>query len=264
MKKAVGTILKVLAVLAVFAAIAAFVIYDTPLFDEIMKSRIEHQLKTSYGITFDCKSLSDRSPIVPDFGEEIQFNGYDEHGAFARGFCDWKGTILTESYIHQYYSHILDSEIENIISGSIDEYLVIEDFRGLNADRSLDNYPMTYGDVTNADEYIDKLSRYNTTFRVYVRAGVTNGEIQSALDKLCDNGYKGNVFFIEIKDEWFDALKNSGISCHPSQTQTIPLYINRDDNDFIEMIDGPYMYIRGEYIPSGGISWVVGYAKEPS
>ena len=123
MKNAVATILKVLAVLAVFAAIAAFVIYDTPFFDEIMKSRIEHQLKTSYGITFDCKSLGDRAPIVPDFSEEIQFNGYDEHGAFARGFCDWKGTILTESYVHQYYAPDLNSEIENIIAGSIDELM---------------------------------------------------------------------------------------------------------------------------------------------
>ena len=40
MKKAAGTILKVLAVLAIFAAIAAFVIYDTGLFDEFMKGRI--------------------------------------------------------------------------------------------------------------------------------------------------------------------------------------------------------------------------------
>ena len=263
MKKAVVTILKVLAVLAVFAAIAAFVIYDTPGFDEIMKSRIEHQLKISYGITFDCKTLEARSPIVPDFGEEIQFNGYAEDGSFAHGFCDWKGTILTESYVHQYYAPDLNSEIENIIAGSIDEFLVIEDF-GLFPDRSLENYPMTYGSVANADEYIDKLSRYNTAFRVYVRAGVTNGEIQSALDKLCDSGYKGNVYFIEVNDKWFDTLKNAGISCHPRATKTIPLFINRDDNDFIEMIDDPSQYMRGEYIPSNGTSCVVGFPKDPT
>ena len=267
MKKAAGTILNVFAVLAVFAAIAAFVIYDTGLFDEFMKGRILKQLKTSYGQPFTCYSLSDRNPIFPKFDEEIKFSCYAEDGTYMDGTCDWKGTILAENYVHYYYAGSMDDEIAAIIDGCFDDYLVVEDFCAINEDRSLVNFPMAFGSATNGDEYIDNVSRYYTHFRVYVRAGVKNSEIQSALDKLSSSGYKGNVFFFEIKDIWFDALKDSGITCHPGYTHST-ITLNRvsgnEQMEFEDMIRSPYSYTRGEYLPYSDTCWVVGYSKEPT
>ena len=267
MKKAAGTILKVLAVLAVFAAIAAFVIYDTGLFDEFMKGRIVKQLKTSYGQPFTCYSLADRNPIFPDFNEEIEFHCYAEDGTYMDGTCDWKGTILAENYVHYYYAGSMDDEIAAIIDGCFDDYLVVEDFCAINEDRSLVNFPMAFGSATNGDEYIDNVSRYYTHFRVYVRAGVKNSEIQSALDKLSSSGYKGNVLFFEIKDIWFDALKDSGITCHPGYNRgeiSLGHVPGNEQMEFEDMIRSPYSYTRGEYLPYSDTCWVVGYPKEPT
>ena len=265
MKKAVVTILKVLAVLTVFAAIAAFVIYDTPGFDEIIKGRIVKQLKTSYGQSFKCYELSERNPIIPDFKEEIVFCCYAENGTYMEGTCDWKGNILYENYVHYYYSDAMDKEIADIIDGCFDEYLVIEDIGTLNQKLSLDKFPMKYGSVTNADEYLDDVTRFNTSFRVYVRAGVKNSELQNALNKLSASRYKGNVYFVEVKDIWFDALKESGITCHPKSTHA-DITLNRasgnEQMDFNDMLESPSRYFRGEYIPSGDICWVVGCSKD--
>ena len=267
MKKAAGTFLKVLAVLAIFAAIAAFVTYDTGLFDEFMEGRIVKQLETSYGQAFTCYSLADRNPIFPKFDEEIEFHCCAEDGTYMEGTCDWKGTIQYENFVHYYYSDAMDKEIEDIIDGCFDEYLVIEDIGTLNEKLSLEKFPMRYGSVTNADEYLDDVTRFNTSFRVYVRAGVKNSELQSALDKLSSGGYKGNVYFVEVKDIWFDALKDSGITCHPGYTRgeiSLGHVPGNEQMDFDDMIKSPSQYFRGEYIPSAGISWVTGYPKGPS
>ena len=100
-----------------------------------------------------------------------------------------------------------------------------------------------------------------------MRAGVKNSEIQSALDKLSSSGYKGNVFFFEIKDIWFDALKDSGITCHPGYTHST-ITLNRvsgnEQMEFEDMIRSPYSYTRGEYLPYSDTCWVVGYSKEPT
>ena len=265
MKKAVGTILKVLAVLAVFAAIAAFVIYDTPGFDEFMKGRIVKQLETSYGQPFTCYSLSERNPIVPNFTEEIYFQCYAEDGTYMEGICDWKGRIRYDNYVHYYYAGAMDNEIADIIDGCFDEYLVIEDFGAINEKYSLVNSPMAFGLVTNDDEYFDHVTRFNTSFRVYVRAGVKNSELQSALDKLSAGGYKGKVYFVEVKDIWFDALKESGITCHPMSTHadiTLNRVSGNEQMEFDDMIESPSRYFRGEYNPSTGSCWVVGYPKD--
>jgi hypothetical protein len=265
MKKAVGTILKVLAVLAVFAAIAAIVIYDTPGFDEIIKGRIVKQLKTSYGQSFRCYALSDRNPIVPNFAEELNFSCIAEDGTYMAGTCDWKGTIQYENFVHYYYSDAMDKEIEDIIDGCFDEFLVIEDIGTLNEKLSLEKYPMRYGSVTNADEYLDDVTRFNTSFRVYVRAGVKNSELQSALDKLSASRYKGNVYFVEVKDTWFDALKESGITCNTKHTDAVITLNGASGNeqmDFNDMLESPSRYFRGEYLPGSGTAWVTGYPKD--
>lgn len=100
-----------------------------------------------------------------------------------------------------------------------------------------------------------------------MRAGVKNSEIQSALDKLSSSGYKGNVLFFEIKDIWFDALKDSGITCHPGSTRgeiSLGHVPGNEQMDFNDMIRSPYSYTRGEYLPYSDTCWVVGYPKEPT
>ena len=265
MKNAVGTILKVFAVLAIFAAIAAIVIYDTPGFDEIIKGRIVKQLKTSYGQSFKCYELSERNPILPDFKEELNFHCYTEEGTYMEGTCDWKGKILYENYVHYYYAGVMDNEIADIIDGCFDDFLVIEDFNIYDKEISLDKYPMKYGSVTNADEYLDDVTRFNTTFRVYVRAGVKISELQTALDKLKASDYKGIVHFIEVKDIWFDALKESGITCHPKSTHaeiTLNRVSGNEQMDFDDMIRSSSQYIRGSYFPGDDIVWITGYPKD--
>ena len=265
MKKTVITVLKVLAVLAIFAAIAAFVSYDTPAFDKVIESNIARQLETTYGTSFKIFSLSERNPIVPDFTEELSFEAYTEDKIYMFGTCDWKGKIISENYIYYYYAPVMVNEVEDIIDGSFEECFVVQDFAGLGDDFVAGN-PMLFNSVKDADDYMTRVYKRGTYFRVYVREGVTDAELWDALYKLRDSSYGGHVFLVVVNDEWYEALQTWESPCYPMYSE-VEKVISRQtgipEADVDEIIENPSPYIRGDYNPSDGFIQVNGGVKYP-
>lgn len=264
MKKTVVTVLKVLAVLAVFAAIAAFVSYDTPAFDKVIESNIARQLETTYGTSFKIFSLSERNPIVPDFTEELSFEAYTEDKIYMSGTCDWKGKLITENYVYYYYAPVMVSEVESIIDGSFDEFFVVQDFAGLGD--PVANNQMYFKSDENADDYMIRVYKRGTYFRVYVKEDVTDAELWDALYKLQGSGYDGHVFLIAVNDKWYDALQSWEYPFYPMQSEAYRVIAMQNgliDNDVNDFIRDPSPNIRGDYNPVNGFIQVVGGVKYP-
>jgi hypothetical protein len=263
MKKAVVTVLKILAVLAVVALIAVFVLYDTGVYDEILKAKINRQLESSYGTSFEIFEMSDRNPIVPNFNEELKFRAYSEEKLYMSGTCDWKGKLISENYVYYYYAPAMVSEVEDIIEGSFEDYFVVQDFTGLG--ESVDKNPMLYDSVKDADDYMMRVYKKGTFFRVYVKEGVTDAELWDALYKLRDSGYKGHVFLVVVNDEWYEALQKWEAPCYPMHSEVERVISQRTgipEADVDEIIRNPSPYIRGDYNPSDGFIQVNGGVKQ--
>lgn len=264
MKKTVVTVLKVLAVLAIFAAVAAFVSYDTPAFDKVIESNIARQLETTYGTSFKIFSLSERNPIVPDFTEELTFEAYTEDKIYMSGTCDWKGKIISENYIYYYYAPVMVSEVEEIIDGSFDEFFVVQDFA---RDRDfVASNPMLFNSVKDADDYMIRVYKGGTYFRVYVKEGVTDAELWDALYKLQGSGYGGHVFLIAVNEKWYNALQSWEYPFYPMQSEAYRVIAMKNgllDADVDDFIRDPSPNIRGDYNPVNGFIQVVGGAKYP-
>ena len=252
MKKKIIIIIATVLV-CVFAGLLLF--YNTGLYDSYIKKRIEKQMGKIYGLSFEVIALDENRAGVPDFKANLGFKLESEEKTCAIGECDWKGKVLRESYIHYYYAYEMDSELESIISGCFDDCYVIRDCNQFAGNKAV--YDMVnVNSIKSAQDYIEKVNREQTYFRVYLGENVSTEKLQTALDTLQDKAYKGNVYFMPISDELLKELKASKIAClYPlsSLSEILSGYIKSIDKQEIEkLIYETRGYIRAEYVPKYG------------
>ena len=123
MKKAILITVIVIVVLAG----CGLACYHTNLYTEFEKSRIEKQLGKIYGTDFEVKSIDEPQSLFPKFGASQGFTAYSREGIFTLGECDWKGTVLTDTYCHYFYAPALNLELQNIICDCFEDFYIVRD-----------------------------------------------------------------------------------------------------------------------------------------
>ena len=242
--------------LLAFASV--FAIYNTEIYDRIIKDRISGQLEKTYGLSFDVQELDERQMVVPDFGSPLGFTAQSSEGTFTFGECDWKGSLVSENYIHCFYAPSLNSELEGIVGSYFEDCYIVEDFIGYA--EAVDAHPVTAGSIANEEEYKTHIDREKTYFRVYLDDGVTDGQIQSALDALESNGYRGNVYFMPVKSDLYKELKDSGMTCyckHSSVGEAFSGFVSIDRKGMEDLIADPFRFTRAEYVPKWNKSGLI-------
>lgn len=245
-------------IILLLAVAATFAVYNTTIYDSIIKDRIADQLEKTYGLSFEVQDIDERQIIVPDFSKSLGFTAYSGEGVFLFGECDWKGKVISESYIHSYYAHALNSELEGIVGNCFDDCYIVEDFYGYAESVEIDL--VMANTVTNAEEYKAQIGREKTYFRVYLKEDVTDAQLQNALDALGNSGYKGNVYFIAVKSDLFDELKASKMTCYcmrSSVTEAVSEYVSIDRQELESLIAHPDQYTRAQYVPKWDICEII-------
>ena len=258
MKKAVLITLIVIVVLAG----CGLAFYHTGLYTNLEKSRIEKQLEKTYGTAFEVDRIDEPQSLFPNFGASQGFVAYSKEGIFALGECDWKGTVLNDTYCHYFYAPVLNLELQNILGDCFKDFYIVRDCFAFGGNKAAADL-IEVNESANADTYTAKIDRKETCFRVYVTDTVTEEQLQLALDRLADKKYEGNVYFIAVSEELFTQLKNSCMDCYfafSSLEDALAKYVTCIDRQALgELIGNPgkYKYIVAQYVPKYGTSEIL-------
>ena len=150
---------------------------------------------------------------------------------------------------------LIGLSLRRIISGCFDDCYVIRDCNQFAGSKAV--YDMVnMNSIKSAQDYIEKVNRDQTYFRVYLGENASTEKLQTALDTLQDKDYKGNVYFMPVSDELLKELKASKIACfYPlsSLSEILFGYIKSiDKNEIEKLIYETREYIRAEYVPKYG------------
>ena len=256
MKKAVLIILIVIVVLAG----CGLAYYHSDWYTDFEKSRIEKQLGRIYGTSFKVESIDERQSFFPEFGASQGFIAHSREGIFTLGECDWKGTVLTDTYCHYFYAPALNQELQNIIYDCFVDYCIVRDCFAFGGNKAAVDLVAVNEDV-NEDIYTSKIDRKETYFRVYVKENVTVEQLQLALDHLQDKKYAGNVYFMAVSDELYVQLQHSCMDCYFVKSNVgdaLAKYVTCIDRKELEqLIADPSQYIVAQYVPKWRTSEVV-------
>ena len=247
MKKAVLIILVAIVVIAV----GGLVFYNTDMYTEFEKSRIEKQLSKRYGVDFEVKVIDERS-VFPEFGSRQGFSVCSKEGIYALGECDWKGTVVTDSYCHYHFAPVMNQELQNIIYDCFSDFCIVRDCCAFGGNRAVVNL-VSLDDTSDADAYLVHVNREETFFRVYLKENATREQLQKALDHLDHKNYKGNVYFLSVTDELYVQLSNSFMRCYfpkSSVEDALARYVTCLDSKGLDrLIYNPDDYIKAQYLP---------------
>ena len=254
MKKALKAILITLFVIAVLT-IFGLLFYHSDLYTKLEKSRIEKQLGRIYGTDFEVDSIDERESLFPKFGAKQGFIAYSRDGVFELGECDWKGTVLTDSYCHYFYAPALNQELQNIIYSCLTDYYIVRDCFEFGGNRAVVDL-IAVNDTVNVDAYTDKIDRKETVFRVYVTENVTKEQLQLAIDHLQEKNFAGNVFFMRVSEELFIQLQHSCMDCYYAFSgidAALAKYLTCIDGvERQRLVSDPGDYIVARYTPKWG------------
>ena len=243
-----------------FVVLGLLLFYNTRLYDEFLKNRIENRMEKTYGVSFKVSDLDEKQVFIPDFGISIGFTAYSGDGIFMQGECDWKGTVLRESYIHYYYAPAMDRELENIVGNCFDDCCIVRDCCQFGGNKAIIDM-IEVGTITSSEDYIKNVNREDTYFRVYLKKNITDEQLQGVLDCLKLKEYMGNVYFIPVQDDLFKELKASGIECYygkSSMSDIVSKHITCIDKQEVEkMVYDQFEYIKAQYVPKWGTAEIV-------
>lgn len=265
MKKALKAILITLFVIAVLT-IFGLLFYHSDLYTKLEKSRIEKQLGRIYGTDFEVDSIDERESLFPKFGAKQGFIAYSRDGVFELGECDWKGTVLTDSYCHYFYAPALNQELQNIIYSCLTDYYIVRDcfeFGGNKAAVDL----IAVNETVNVDAYTAKIDRKETFFRVYVKDNVTVEQLQKALDQLKEKQFMGNVYFMRVSEELFIQLQHSCMDCYYKFSgidAALAKYLTCIDGmEREQLVTDPFKYVVAQHAPKWGKSEITDLMSDP-
>ena len=244
------TIIEVTVIILLLVIAGVFAIYNTEIYDDILKAKIAGQLEKTYGTSFEVKEMDERRLGIPDTGAYLGFTAYSAEGLFTLGECDWKGQIVSENYIHLNFAPELNYELESIIGNYFEDCYIVEDFFEYGDSVGIDL--VTANSIATVEEYKAQLNREKTYFRVYLKDDVTDEELQNALDALNNSGYNGNVYFITVNADLFEELKASGMECYPyhsSVVESLSRIVSIGQAELEELIYNPGQYTRAMYVP---------------
>ena len=244
------TIIEVTVIILLLVIAGLFAIYNTEIYDDILKAKIAGQLEKTYGTSFEVKEMDERRLGIPDTGAYLGFTAYSKEGIFTLGECDWKGQVVSENYIHCNYVPDMNSELEGIVGNCFDDCYIVEDFFEYGDSVGIDL--VTVNSIADAEDYKARVDREKTYFRVYLKDDVTDRELQKALDALNNSRYNGNVYFITVNAELFEELKASGMECYPyhsSVVESLSRFVSIGQAELEELIYNPGQYTMAQYVP---------------
>lgn len=214
------------------------------------KRRIESELEKKYGVSFEVKKIDEES-LFSKSDSVRGFTACSNDGIFLAGECNRTGSVISESYIHYYYAEVLNDEIKNIIGKCFDDCYIVRDCVGFTGNEAIVDLVET-NTIKESKDYISHIDRENTYFRVYVRDSVSDEELQDALDRLQDEDFCGNIYFMPVQEELFDELKSSGMQCYfakSSASEKVAENVKCLDKEEIDkLIYQPFEYTKAQYL----------------
>ena len=244
MKKKTLYIIVGIAGILVLLALIVFLFADNLRF-----LRVKSQLKEKYGVSFEIESAVPDQSV--DTGEHF-FRAVSGAGVRAYGFCDWKGTLISDSYVHYYYADRMNEEVNSHIASFFDECIIVRDCLKYGSNLTVFELPNETDTQTYAD-YKSLEHKVTVTFRVYLKKGVTETQLRSALDALKEQGVTDSVYFLQVSDDAYEMISKSGLECyypHFDVCQYLKRHTNKvDATEIDEIVLNPEDYTVAQYIP---------------
>lgn len=237
-----------IALLILFAASGAYLLISSAWFRCM---RVNNALEDKYGVTFWVDQMDD------SLGENqmYSFTGASEDNVFVAGYCGRWGKLLSESYVHFYYSANMNEDLYKIVSPCIKNCFVVRDCLEFSASKTVADFL----DVDSTKTYEDylKCERQTSNFyRVYISSSTTNDELSAAIDTLKSANVSDNVYFLELEDEYFDKMKEANLDCFykwSGMSDKIAYALSPVGADVVEQIVySPEDYMVAEYVPKWG------------
>lgn len=199
-KYIVGAIVLVVVVLALIAILF--------FYNPLRMGRIKKQLQDQYGVEFSADTTNGIK------GKIFLLKSKNE-GVKVRGTCDFFGNVKTENYVNYYYADECKQDIYDKIGDYFDDCIVVANFI-TDSRLCVTEFPFksinSYEDYLNATKDLVYM-QYHVRVRVYLREQEDLEHVVAAREFLESTDEYIWVSFYAIPDDYYDALKKSGIYC---------------------------------------------------
>ena len=217
--------------------------------DNLRFLRVKSQLTDKYGVSFEIESAVPDQSV--DIGEHY-FQAVFGAGVRAYGFCDWKGTLISDSYVHYYYADRMNEELKTRIAPFIDDCMIVRDCLKYGSSQTAYEL-LNETDTRTYAAYQSMEHKVTVTFRVYLKKGVTEKQLRSTMDALKEQGVTDSVYFLQVSDDAYEMIEKSGLHCYYPHFDVCQ-YLKRQTNkvdavEIDEIVLDPEDFTVAQYIP---------------
>lgn len=192
----------------IFLVLMGIIVAGLLFYAPMKLKRITKQLRDRYGIEFiaeNARGVRGNDFIVKSL-----------EGVSVYGSTDLFGNVKSESYVNYYYADDCKYDIENKIGDYFDDCIIVVD--------QINDYSYLYGEkfpfksINSYEEYLEATKeknsmRYHVKVRVYLRNKEDLKHVSEAKEYLENENEYIWVYYYVVPDEFYDALKKSGIYC---------------------------------------------------
>lgn len=199
-----------------------------------VKKRIEIQLESRYGVEFSITEIEEEKEEKDEEKNEeknegrYSFVGQTEDSVFVMGYCDKRGKLLRESYVHYYYAPELNKKLEEKIGKCFDECFIVRNcIDGYSCEAALESL-----DVDRTETFEDYMKCYKATpimFDVYLKDDVTDEQLQQAMDIMVDEKTSYWIDFYRVSDDTYSGLKKANRQCYFLASENLEYILENGD-----------------------------------
>ena len=185
--------------------------------------RVEIQLESRYGVEFNISEIDEEANKG-----RYSFEGLTEEDIFFMGYCDERGNLLRESYVHYYYASELNKILEEKIGKCFDECFIVRNCSdAYSCEAALESL-----DVERTETFEDYMKCYKATqimFDVYLKDDVTDEQLQEAMDIMVDEKTSYWIDFYRVSDDTYSGLKKANRQCYFLASENLEYILENGD-----------------------------------
>lgn len=218
----------------IFVIVVAMIVGALFSYNPLRLSRIKKQLKDKYGVEFtgNVKNINGRRFVIKSM----------DGGVSVKGTCDFLGNVKTESYVNYYYADDCVQDISDKIGEYFDDCIIVVDQRHYSF---LYSAEFEFGSIDSYEEYLAATQAkndmlYHVRARVYVGEDEPLEHVRQAKEYLESANEYIWVSYYAVPDDYYEALKESGIYCFNLST-----YMDEFEHKYPDKYDEYFHYTYG-------------------